>query len=101
MELRNFNIFASHHFDISDFRDYFPEDEYDKLRKEFDEFAKGTTDKEKEDFVRQKLLGHKIKRDVETEISETVRHMFLDNFEDYNRDIKPSKILGAFSTCRK
>lgn len=87
-------IFSSTHFDITNFRGHFGDEEYEQLVEEFDNFTKGETDAERENYVREKLLGQKVNKDVEREITTSLKNVFARSGNEIGDDVKPSKILG-------
>ena len=88
------DVFTMPRFDISDFRCYFPEEEYEEIGKQFVTYTRGGDQKSKENFIRKKLLGHKIKNDADNEIGKTLKAVFRLKYLEESRDVKASEILG-------
>lgn len=91
------NIFQPPQFDISNFREYYPEHEYETMIKDFDEYTKGNTPLSKKNFVKRKLLGHKIKIDAKQKIKENLKDLFKTRTDDELQTDRPSELIGHYS----
>lgn len=90
---RRRKIFDTTHFDINNFKSYFDEGEYESLTKEFETFSKGQSAEEKENYVKNKLLGQKIKTDAKKEISQVLRSLFEGSQQEISQDANPGKVF--------
>jgi hypothetical protein len=94
-KLRHVNtVFQPSRFDILDFKQYFPRDEYNSLVKEFYDYTRGDTKTSKAQFIQRKLLGENVGNEIKSKISNTLRSLFQKVGLEVSRDVQPSKLFS-------
>lgn len=63
-------VFQPPSFDISNFKNYIPQEEYQELVSDFGKYVHGGNEEEKVAFVKSKLLGHNLDTDIKNAVSE-------------------------------
>ena len=88
------SVFQPPTFDIIDFKEYFPQDEYSALMKEYYEYTRGDTDKSKAEFIKTKLLGDTLESKVKHKISKNLGKLYKKLGLDADQSVAPSKLFG-------
>ena len=69
-------MFVPPKFDVSDFKKYFPKEEYDSLMEEYKKFKFGTSRKERTSILQEKMFEEKLRDKVDMEITAKVRKLY-------------------------
>ncbi len=91
-------VFRPPKFDIIDFKNYMPQDEYESLIKMYYDYTRGNTDESKIDFLRENLLGHTIEKQIENKIDYKLRNLYEKLGYDIKDNVAPGELFGPITS---
>lgn len=91
-------VFQAPRFDIIDFKEYFKQEEYDSLVKDFIDYTRGTTKEEKAAFIQHTLLGNDTQQLAKSKVSNNLRALFKKLGLETNRNVDASKLFDKLVT---